>query len=66
MSHYGYLPHEYSYAIFLADDYDLYPWDSIIHNTTCKVVKYLKGSPGRGLLFRREYSLQLLGFTDAY
>jgi len=32
MSHYGYLPHEYSYAIFLADHYDLYPWDSMITN----------------------------------
>jgi hypothetical protein len=33
MSHYGYLPHEYTYALFLADHYDLYPWDSMIHNT---------------------------------
>ena len=32
MSHYGYLPHEYTYALFLADHYDLYPWDSMIHN----------------------------------
>jgi len=32
MSHYGYLPHEYSYDISLADHYDLYPWDSMIHN----------------------------------
>lgn len=32
MSHYGYLPHEYTYALFLADHYDLYPLDSKIHN----------------------------------
>lgn len=32
MSHYGYLPHEYTYALFLADYYDLYPWDSLITN----------------------------------
>jgi len=32
MSHYGYLPHEYTYALFLADHYDLYPWNSMIHN----------------------------------
>jgi hypothetical protein len=32
MSHYGYIPHEYTYALFLADHYDLYPWDSMIHN----------------------------------
>jgi len=25
MSHYEYLPHEYTYALFLADHYDLYP-----------------------------------------
>jgi len=32
MSLYGYLPHEYYYALSLADHYDLYPWDSMIHN----------------------------------
>jgi len=32
MSHYEYLSHEYTYALFLADHYDLYPWDSMIHN----------------------------------
>lgn len=32
MSHYGYIPHEYTYALFLADHYDLYPWDSLITN----------------------------------
>jgi hypothetical protein len=32
MSLYGYLPHEYYCALSLADHYDLYPWDSIIHN----------------------------------
>jgi len=32
MSHYGYLPYEYTYGIFLADHYDLYTWDSMIHN----------------------------------
>ncbi|GAU43894.1 hypothetical protein TSUD_399420 [Trifolium subterraneum] len=30
----------------------------------CRVVRYLKGSPGRGLFFRRDSQLQLLGFTD--
>ncbi|PNX58238.1 copia protein, partial [Trifolium pratense] len=34
-------------------------------DTACRVVRYLKGSPGRGLLFRRDATLQLLGFTDA-
>jgi hypothetical protein len=32
MSLYGYLPHEYNYALFLADHYDYYPWDSLIRN----------------------------------
>jgi hypothetical protein len=32
MSLYGYLPHEYNYALFLADHYDYYPWDSMIRN----------------------------------
>ena len=36
MSHYGYLPHEYIYALLLADHYDLYPWDSMIHNKVSK------------------------------
>jgi hypothetical protein len=35
------------------------------YDTACRVVRYLKGSPGRGLLFRRDAQLQLLGFTDA-
>jgi len=34
MSFYEYLPHEYSYACFLADHYDLYPWDSMITTIT--------------------------------
>ncbi|CAJ2629463.1 unnamed protein product [Trifolium pratense] len=32
MNFYEYLPHEYSYALYLADIYDLYPFDSMIHN----------------------------------
>lgn len=32
MSLYGYLPHEYRYALFLADHYDLYPWESMIRD----------------------------------
>ncbi|PNX65881.1 putative copia-type protein, partial [Trifolium pratense] len=35
------------------------------YDTACRVVKYLKGSPGRGLFFSRTSKLQLLGFTDA-
>jgi hypothetical protein len=35
------------------------------YDTACRVVKYLKGSLGRGLLFKRDAQLQLLGFTDA-
>lgn len=35
------------------------------YETACGVVKYLKGSPGIGLLFKRDSNLQLLGFTDA-
>ncbi|XP_050890390.1 secreted RxLR effector protein 161-like [Lathyrus oleraceus] len=37
----------------------------IHYETTCRVVKYMKGSPCRGLLFRRDAQLQLLGFSDA-
>jgi len=32
MSFYEYLPHEYSYACYLAYIYDLSPYDSMIHN----------------------------------
>ncbi|CAJ2648060.1 unnamed protein product [Trifolium pratense] len=35
------------------------------YDTACRVVRYLKNSPGRGLLFRRDSQLHLLGFTDA-
>jgi hypothetical protein len=34
MSLYSYLSHEYYYALSLADHYDLYPWDSMILNTS--------------------------------
>ena len=30
-----------------------------------RILRYLKASPGRGLLFRRSSDLQLLGFTNA-
>jgi hypothetical protein len=35
------------------------------YDTACRVVRYLKGSPGRGLFFPRTSTLQLLGFADA-
>ncbi|GAU39523.1 hypothetical protein TSUD_222930 [Trifolium subterraneum] len=35
------------------------------YNAACRVVKYLKQNPGRGLLFPRASDLQLLGFSDA-
>jgi hypothetical protein len=35
------------------------------YDTACRVVRYLKNSPGKGLFFRRDSTLQLLGFTDA-
>ena len=34
------------------------------YNAACRVVKYLKGSPGRGLFFPRKPEIQLLGFSD--
>lgn len=39
---------------------------TIHYDTTSKVLKYLKGLHGIYLLFRRESSIQLLGFTNAY
>jgi hypothetical protein len=39
---------------------------TIVHyETACRIVKYLKGTPGRGLFFSRQSELQLLGFADA-
>ncbi|MCH79609.1 retrovirus-related Pol polyprotein from transposon TNT 1-94 [Trifolium medium] len=39
---------------------------TVVHyDTACRVVRYLKGSPGRGLFFPRDSTLQLQGFVDA-
>jgi hypothetical protein len=35
------------------------------YNAAVRVLKYLKGCPGRGLFFPRNSTLQLLGFSDA-
>jgi hypothetical protein len=35
------------------------------YNAALRVLKYLKGCPGRGLFFPRSSSLQILGFSDA-
>jgi hypothetical protein len=35
------------------------------YNAACRVIRYLKHNPGRGLLFPRHSELQLLGFSDA-
>ena len=34
------------------------------YKAAMRVVRYLKASPGRGLLFSRKYEVQLLGFSD--
>jgi hypothetical protein len=39
---------------------------TIVHyESACRIVRYLKGSPGRGLFFSRQSTLQLMGFADA-
>ncbi|KAK2373410.1 hypothetical protein QL285_074443 [Trifolium repens] len=35
------------------------------YNAACRVIRYLKSSPGRGLLYPRSSDLQILGFSDA-
>jgi hypothetical protein len=35
------------------------------YNVACRVIRYLKTSPGRGLLLSRHSDIQLLGFSDA-
>jgi hypothetical protein len=35
------------------------------YNAACRVIRYLKHNPDRGLLFPRHSELQLLGFSDA-
>jgi len=37
MSLYEYLPHEYSYSLSLADHYNIYSWDSMIHNNNLNI-----------------------------
>jgi hypothetical protein len=37
----------------------------IHHNAAMRVLKYLKSSPGKGLFFPRNSTLQLFGFSDA-
>jgi len=47
MSFYEYLPHEYSYACFLDDHCDIYPWDSMITNIdVCNNLKLLFSNEG--------------------
>jgi hypothetical protein len=39
---------------------------TLVHyDTACRVVRYLKGTPGRGLFFSSSSTIQLLGFADA-
>jgi hypothetical protein len=39
---------------------------TLVHyETACRIVRYLKGTPGRGLFFPRNSTLQVLGFADA-
>ena len=35
------------------------------YNAACRVVRYLKHNPGRGLLFPRNYEVQILGYSDS-
>ena len=35
------------------------------YQAACRVIRYLKGSPGRGLMFSRDSKLQIFGFSDA-
>jgi hypothetical protein len=35
------------------------------YNAACRVVRYLKHNPGRGLIFHRHSDIQLLGYSDA-
>jgi hypothetical protein len=35
------------------------------YNAACRIIRYLKSSPGRGLMYPRACDLQLLGFSDA-
>ena len=37
----------------------------IHHQAACRIVRYLKMSPGHGLFFPRSSNLQVLGYTDA-
>ena len=43
----------------------LYAPTTTHYDTACRVIKYLMGTPGQGLLFRRDSTLQILGFTNA-
>ena len=35
------------------------------YRAATRLLRYLKGCPGRGLLFRRDSEVHLLGFSDA-
>lgn len=52
--------------------YDTQQLSQFLHNPTmahyhaaCRVIRYLKNSPGRGIIFRRNAELQLLDFSDS-
>jgi len=62
-----YLSHKHpdiTYAISLVSQFMHNP--SEVHmETTLRVLKYLKSSPGRGILFKKNNHLNLIGYTDA-
>ncbi|MCI17623.1 retrovirus-related pol polyprotein from transposon TNT 1-94, partial [Trifolium medium] len=35
------------------------------YNAACRVIRYLKHNPGRGIMFPRNSDLQILGFSDS-
>jgi hypothetical protein len=38
---------------------------NVHYHAACRVIRYLKNSPGKGLFFPRQCDIQLLGFSDA-
>lgn len=61
-----YLSHtrpDIAYAVNVVSQFMYHPKEAYLQ-VVCRILQYLKGSPGRGILFRRNIGLSLEGYAN--